>query len=289
VPTWPAPPQVPDTWPDKDRYPEDKLPLGRINLHAIDRLTLTLPSTLLDPTPPERPLPLLDARIRLMRTPSPQAKDQAWRHLAGLARTERGDWNLFALAMAYPGLRARITPYVKRHGLSWYQTVQVHHTIAIEFLFAVHRLDLSRPWVLSRLLGAAYDHTSRRKKRPEPETLSLDQMTDADLRAQTQHQAPPADPRPVLDRLVRETRQARDGHRLTTQHAALVARTHLGGETLSAVAASLGIRQSNASKQRARAEYLIAVLLDRADLVTGNNTTHPEGASPRPDGMASSQ
>jgi hypothetical protein len=78
----------------------------------------------------------------------------------------------------------------------------------------------------------------------------------------------------VLNRLVRQTRDARDGHRITRRQAALIARTYLAGEKLTAVAQSLGIGQSSASKQRARAEYLIAVLLDRADIVTADDK-HP--------------
>lgn len=288
MPTRPEPSGLPDTWQDKDKYPVDKLPLGVINLYAIDHLTLTVPSTLVDPRSPAQPLRVLPARIRLMRAPDPEIKDQAWRHLAELVRDERDDrddWHLFALSMAYPGLRARITPHVKAKALTWFQTVQVHYTMAIEFLFAVHRLDLSRPWVLSRFIGAAYDQATGRKKRPEPETLSLDRMKSEDDRAEAERQQPPGDPRRVLDRLVRQTRDARDGYRLTGRHAALIARTYLAGETLNDVAASLGIRQSNASKQRARAEYLIALLLDREDIVTCEDTAPPNG-KPRSDGTA---
>ncbi len=271
MPTRPVPSELPETWPDKHKYPEDKLPLGRINLYAIDRLSLTVPSTLVDPRPPAQPLPLLDARIRLMRAASPEIKDAAWRHLAELARAERGDWNLFALAMAYPGLRARITPFVHRKGLTWPQAEQVHYTMAIEFLFALHRLNLARPWVLSRFIGAAYDQASERKKRPEPVMVSLERMKDEDAWKEAERQQPPGDPRRVLNRLVRQTRDARDGYRITWRQAALIARTYLAGEKLTAVAESLGIGQSSASKQRARAEYLIAVLLDRADIVTADD------------------
>jgi hypothetical protein len=283
VPATPAPPDAPDTdkpdtWQEKNPYPEDKLPLGRINLYAVDRLTLTLPSTLVDPRSPARPLPLVDARIRAMRAGTPEIKDQTWRHLAQLARAERDEWNLFALGMAYPGLRAKITPYVKGRGLSWHEAVDVHFTMAVEFLFALHRLDLARPWVFSRLLGAAYDHASGRKASPEPELVSLDRMRTQDReviedRERPEIQQPPGEPEQVLDRLVRQTREAPDGHRITARHAELIARTYLAGEKLTTVAASLGIGQSSASKQRARAAYLIALLLGRADLVTADAVT----------------
>jgi hypothetical protein len=296
VPTRPVPSQQPDTHntdtrstaprdtgtrakgrkpPRQYSHPEDKLPLGQINLYAIDRLTLTVPSTIIDPRPPVRPLTVLEARITAMRSKDPQARDQAWRHVAQLARTERGDWNLFALCMAYPGLRAKITPHVKRKGLSFPQAAAVHYTMAIEFLFALHRLDLARPYLLSRLIGAAYDQASGRKQRPEPVTVNLEQMSEADWAAAAEQQHEEADLRPVrqvLNRLVRQTRDAPDGQRLTGRHAALIARTYLAGETLTAVAASLGISQSNASKRRTRAEHLIAVLLDRADLTIPDMT-----------------
>jgi hypothetical protein len=287
VPTRPAPSGLPDTWQDKDNYPVDKLPLGVINLYAIDHLRLTVPSTLVDPRSPAQPLRVLPTRIRLMREPDPEIRDRAWRYVAELVRVDRADWHLFALSMAYPGLRARITPYVKRMELSWRQAQQVHYTMAIEFIFAMHRLDLSRPWVLSRLLGAAYDQATGRKKRPEPEMVSLDRMKQEQEREEAARQQPPGDPRRVLGRLVRQSRDARDGYRLTERQAALIARTYLAGEKLNDVAASLGLRQSSASKQRARAEYLIALLLDRDDILA--RITRPDGkprpdSKPRPDG-----
>ncbi len=242
----------------------DATPLGRINQLAVDHLTLSVPSAVIDPDAPAVPLTMLDLRIRLLRRSTPgEIRDRAWRHVGQLARAERGDWNLFALGLAYPGLRARVWRLTE--GRNYQQAAQVHFRLAGEFLFALHRLDLDAPNVASRLIGAAYDQASGRKKRAEPVIVSLDE----DLLVLQEHAAYPASedgPRRVLDRLVRNTRCAKNGQQITSADATLIARTYLDGDTLRQVAADLGMSESNASKHRARAETLIARHLGRADL-----------------------
>jgi hypothetical protein len=243
----------------------DATPLGRINQFAVDHLTLTVPSTVIDPDAPAVPLNLLDLRIRLLRRSTPSAvRDRAWRHIGQFARAEKGDWNLFALGLAYPGLRARVWRLTE--GLSFHQAAQVHFRLAGEFLFALHRLDLDTPNVASRLIGAAYDQASGRKKRAEPVIIGLDEDTQA-APGQIAHPASEDGPRRVLDRLVSSTSSASDGQRITELHATLIARTYLDGDKLRQVAADLGMSESNASKHRTRAEALIARHLGRADLI----------------------
>jgi hypothetical protein len=255
----------------------DLTPLGRINQLAVDHLTLTMPSTVIDPDAPAVPLTMIDLRIRLLRRSTPgEVRDRAWRHIGQLARDQQGDWNLFALGMAYPGLRARAWRLTEGH--SFHQAAQVHFRLAGEFLLALHRLELATPNVASRLIGAAYDHASGRKKRAEPVITGI----DAEIRAALGQAAYPASedgPRTVLDRLVRRTRAARDGHRITDVHATLIARTYLDGEQLRQVAADLGMSESNASKHRTRAESLIARHLGRPDLAG-----QPSSAQPRQPG-----
>ncbi|HEX6520497.1 MAG TPA: hypothetical protein VF070_10890 [Streptosporangiaceae bacterium] len=243
----------------------DATPLGRINQLAVDHLTLTVPSTLIDGDAPVVPLTLLDLRIRLLRRSTPsEVRDRAWRHIGQLARAERGDWNLFALGLAYPGLRARAWRLTE--GLSFHRAAQVHFRLAGEFLFALHRLDLDKPNVASRLIGAAYDQATGRKKRAEPVIIGLngDTLTAPDEIAYSRSED---SPRRVLDRLVSRTRSASDGQRITELHATLIARTYLDGDKLKQVAADLGMSESNASKHRTRAEALIARQLGRPGLV----------------------
>src|SRR5262249_45600176 len=150
--------------------------------------------------------------------------------------------------------------------LTWPQAVAIHYTMAIEFLTALRRLDLGRPYLLSRFIGAAYDRATGRKKPPEPDLLSLQQMKEEDWEAAERQEsvADMHEVRRVLSRLIRQTRDAKDGQRITERHAKLIARTYIGGESLNTVAAALGMAQSNASKQRTRAGNLIAVQLGRA-------------------------
>jgi hypothetical protein len=243
--------------------PVDATPLGRINQLAIDHLTLTVPSTVVDPAAPAIGLTMLELRIRLLRKSTPgEVRDRAWRHVGQAARAERGDWNLFALGLAYPGLRARVWKLTE--GLTFHQAAQVHFRLAGEFLFALHRLDLSTPNVASRLISAAYDHASGRKKRAEPVTTSLDAEAPAELHPA--YQTAEAGARSVLHRLARQTRADKDAQRITEIHAELIARTYLDGEKLKQVAADLGMSESNASKHRTRAETLIARHLGRPGL-----------------------
>jgi DNA-directed RNA polymerase specialized sigma24 family protein len=119
--------------------------------------------------------------------------------------------------------------------------------------------------VASRLIGAAYDQASGRKKRGGPVFVSLDEDMPA-LPEQTDWPWSEDGPRRVLDRLVRSIRDLGDGQRITSTDAMLIARTYLDGDTLRQVAADLGMSESNASKRRSRAETLIARHLGRADL-----------------------
>jgi hypothetical protein len=257
VPTTPVPRQpLAGAWARAEPAPVDATPLGRINHLAVDHLTLTVLSTVLDPAGLPVPLSLLELRIHLLRSStSREVRDRAWRHIGEMARAERGDWNLFALGMAYPGLRARAWKLTE--GLTFHQTAQVHFRLAGEFLFALHRLDLSTPNVASRLISGAYDHASGRKRRAAPATARIDPATQEGQWHQA-HEEPQAGPRAVLDRLIRQTSTAKNGQRITELHATLIARTYLDGEKLKQVAAELGMSESNASKHRTRAEMLIA-------------------------------
>ena len=112
MPTSPLPAHRRDTEPvDAARPHADLSVLGAIERCAITLVTLTVPSTVIDPDAPPVPLPMLDFRLRLTRRSTPRdVTDRAWRHVGEHARAEKGDWNLFALGAAKPRLRKLMAP-----------------------------------------------------------------------------------------------------------------------------------------------------------------------------------
>jgi len=242
--------------------------LGQIEAQARTHITLTVPSNVIDPDTPPTPLPMVDFRLHVMRAPGP-IRDRAWRHLAETARAHRGDWNLYALGVAYPKLRTqanKLTAY-----LAPGPAAQAHYTLAIEFLFALHRLDLTTPQLFPRLTDAAYTHASGRKRQHPPPVYDLDALPD-DRIPRSEHGNPERDAHlddanqetvhDVLNRLVTHS-----GRRtISDTQATLIRRTYLNGETLRAVAADLHLSEPSASKQRTRAATTIARLLSRHDL-----------------------
>ncbi|MFV2085008.1 hypothetical protein [Micromonospora sp. LOL_021] len=242
--------------------------LGQIEAQARTRITLTVPSNVIDPDMPPASLPMVDFRLHVMRAPG-HVRDRAWRHLAEAARAHRGDWNLYALGVAYPKLRAqanKLTAY-----LAPGPAAQAHYTLAIEFLFALHRLDLTTPQLFPRLIDAAYTHASGRKRRRLPPLYDLDALPD-DRVPRSGHGNPEHDAHlddvnqetvhDVLDRLVTHS----DRRTISDTQATLIRRTYLDGETLRHVAADLHLSEPSASKQRTRAATTIARLLGRHDL-----------------------
>jgi hypothetical protein len=254
----------------------DQLPLVRLDQLAMN-VTVRVPSSVVSDATPTTALAVDEVRLLLLReSTSRDVRDRVWRHVGARARSERGDWNVFALGLAYPGLIRRAVRLSE--GTSFFQKSQVHFRLAVEFLFALHRLDLSTPNVVSRLIGAAYDQASGRKRGVRPLLVDIHTIDETDLPTP----APPSgDPARVLTRLIQQTRTAKDGYRLTRQHATLIARTYLDGDKLYTVAADLRISPANASKQRARAELLIARHLGRPDLAQPRRAT-PGDDDPQP-------
>lgn len=248
--------------------------LGKIERAAIDQLTITLPSTVIDRRQPITALPMLDFRERLMRGKLPQqATDDAWRHLAELARTQRGDWNLFALGSAYPKLRKRVASITR--GLTWAQKETIHQSIAAEFVLALHRLEIDKPYVFNRLVDAAYTHASGRKRRPRAWLSDSDILDTAQPGTGVQdspeaqaeiNQHNQTTERDVLAAVILRVNTTPGRERITDIQAALISRTYLDGERLRDVGAEFDLSEPSASKQRRRAANLIARALGRPDL-----------------------
>ena len=254
-----------------EQFPISSTPLGKIDVLAGELSELWVPRGMLGQQPADAPARVGYLRNVLLLDSTPDhVKDEVWRFIGAAAREQLGDWNLFALGTAYPGLRKRarrLTPPPTP-----YRIVEaVHYDLAAEFLLAVHRLKLDRPNVISRFLGAAYDQASGRKQPPRPRTVDIDAVDPADIEtAIARDYQPPlpgsTEPQEVLQRLVTDTTAAPDELKLTEQHAALIARTYLEREALTTVAADLGLSVPTASKRRSRAATMIAAHLDKPHL-----------------------
>lgn len=212
---------------------------------------LSVPRGLLGQQPADAPAALGYLRnVLLLESTRAAVKDQVWRHIAQTARTRgprQADWNLFALGMAYPGLRKRarkLTPPPTPFG----RVRDVHFELAVEFLLALHRLNLHTPNVISRLIGAAYDQASGRKKPERPREVDVDLVDPDELHQAlergevTAYTGPDTEPHQVLNQLVdRSASPDYQGPTLTAEHAALIARTYLDGQPLGEVAADLDL------------------------------------------------
>jgi hypothetical protein len=257
----------------KPKTKVDTSVLGQIERLAINRLTVTMPSTAIDPHRPMVPMLMLDFRERLLRGKVTQeAKDEAWRRLAERARAEQGEWNLFALGTGYPLLRKRVNKL--KDEMTGADKDSVHFAIAREFLFALHRLDLDGHYVFIRLVDAAYTHASGRKLRPKAWTYTIDAARDDQVPAAAENTEAQAEiseenkrtPRQVLDEVITRANSTPGRQRITDAQATLIIRTHLEGERLRDVGAELGLSEPSASKQRRRAANTIARLLGRPGL-----------------------
>ena len=293
----PTPPEPVDPPPDTDPAEEgrDETTLGVLEALSIEQVTLTIPSTVIDPEAPAEPLSMLDFRASLLRDSTPlAAKDRAWRHLCRLARAQRGDWNLYALGVAYPRLRKDANRL--RGGRSWVDWQQIHFDLAVAFLFGVHRnRKLDNPSVFRRLADNAYDQTSGRKasKRPPDVPLHvLQPMLKPRENPHAEHGNPERETLVALAnrRSVHEAFQllaaainaAPGRQRITRVQATLLRRTYLSGDKLRDVATDLKLSEPSASKQRTRAENTIARFLDRPDLVEPDPPNDEQAATDSP-------
>jgi hypothetical protein len=285
VPTPPEPVDLPPDTEPVDPFADgaaDATALGVLETLAIEHVTLTIPSTVIDPEQPAEPLLMLDFRDALLRGSTPlEAKDRAWRHLCRLARTERGEWNLYALGVAFPRLRADAN---RLHGgRSWDAWQQIHFNLAVAFLFGVHRNQkLDDPSVFRRLADNAYDQVSgrrtptRRNKSRRPPDAPLDVLAPILLPKEHPHteygnpeREALANLRSVIhvfEELIATINAAPDRQRITPAQAMLLRRTYLDRAKLRDVAAELKLSEPSASKQRTRAENTIARFLGRPDL-----------------------
>jgi hypothetical protein len=214
-------------------------------------------------------------------------RDRIWRYLVRKARTERGTWYLVALYLVLPTLNPTARRLTDRAGGTAEQAAETQAQLVTEFIAALHRVDLNRAHIASRAADmATYATRSDRgpgSRRAEPGQLPP--VGDAE-RAAPVGLFPPGHPDQVLARLVRETENAKDGHRLTDIEAELIGRTcfeyeerngRLRRKTLAVAAKELGLTANAATKRRLRAIRLVARLLGRPDLAGPDEPT-PEQA-----------
>lgn len=99
-------------------------------------------------------MPQLRATL-LRRGTTVEVKDQAWRYLVAQARAHRGDWHLYTLGMLLPGLWDAALDLAPQPVTPVGRVLTVHRLIAEEALFALHRIDTTRPYLWKRLIDAA--------------------------------------------------------------------------------------------------------------------------------------
>jgi hypothetical protein len=132
---------------------QDDSLLGRIERFG-PTLTrdLPIPRGLVGGTPPDQPISLRDLRLRLLAPGTPgEVRDQVWAWLVSKVRADRGEWHTAALLLAMPALRrqARVLAMHRSNARDGDGPVQAN--LAVEFVFALHRVDPDRPHVAARV------------------------------------------------------------------------------------------------------------------------------------------
>lgn len=263
-----------DTWP---YYPFDQVQW------LSDRLQgPTIPAAVFNPT---APLPRIDtadqgggltlpyARALILPKTTPgDLVDRVWRYIAAAAREQRGDWNLFALGMGRIGLHKQAHTIAPK-GTPSARIFLVQHIMAAHFLIRMHatdEFDLDKPRVYGRLkdhavyAGKGHWREANRDRRTrvalDDHLAQLEASENSDT-SRRFHEREYGHPYLALLRLIDETKDRREGHRLTRQDAALVALTYLDGYTVAEAATILGLPKPTAKGRHNRAKHLIGRLL----------------------------
>jgi hypothetical protein len=274
---------------------QDDSLLGRIERFG-PTLTrdLPIPRGLVGGTPPDQPISLRDLRLRLLAPGTPgEVRDQVWAWLVSKVRADRGEWHTAALLLAMPALRRQTRVLAMHRPNARDGDGPVQANLAVEFVFALHRVDLDRPHVAARLIDAA-SYAARGGRTTTPRWVSLDHATAAEANGDAIGiTAAGGSPEQVLRRLVNATHRAKHG-RISALDAELIARTYLEHDrpdkrrTLAAVAAELGLSVPAATMRRRRAVTTVARLLGRPDLAAESPAPDTAPRHPNPAGQPSS-
>jgi hypothetical protein len=200
------------------------------------------------PPLPCRPVPLDELRDLLLEESCPHVtRDAVWVHLIEQARADGAPWTMACVGIALPALVSialePAEPFTDDHR-------DIHSSVLCGFLAELPRIDLSRPWVMTRLWWAAYrgGHTFIR------DALDAPMPTDEDF-----HSAEPAPPFGHTDFVL--ARVVAEGA-ITGEEAELIACTRTEETTLTAVAAARGVSYKALEQVRRRGEARLLAHLD---------------------------
>lgn len=209
---------------------------------------LVLDGTTLGVGLPDRPIPLVELRCRLLHPSVPWVvRDAAMRELVRRARVDGGVWLVAVAGMILPGLRRSVRRLVIPHPS---RVGDLQAEVLAGLIAEIARWDLREGRVASRLISRSVEHGKRLVKAERAHTARLG----------TRHgSTPPPPPFGHPDLVL--ARAVRDGV-ISATDAELIGETRLGGTPLIDLA-SAHTSYDALRKRRRRAEMNVAAWLAR--------------------------
>ena len=249
--------------------------VGRALLHRLDEDFVAWPWRLepdcLAPGIPPRPMsPSGLRRWLLAGSTDYPTRDRTWSRIVVRSRPpdpEATAFRLLAVGLAGYGLRN----YARRiHVRSSQDLPDLHADLVTGFLVRLATVDPEGRNVAGRLIDSAIGYAARRYRPARPIPVDLLQASHArpgadvgDVRDLPDGGGGGRDERETLGRTLRRAveRAALDGTPVPAGDVDLIAATRLDGQSVSEVAARLGLGVDAAYKRRRRAEQRLAVVL----------------------------
>lgn len=206
-------------------------------------LSLTLDGAKIGNGPEAASLTLEHLRV-LAQDPGTEivTRDAIWTELVQLAQRQSGDWQLAAIWMMLPGLRAASRKIFRRTRI---EIDEIDSAVIAGFIEALHAADPKRHRLGAHLWWKAHNYASQSCAALKRETPVDDiEMVAGIHDQQTTH-------RDSLTDAVHEGV-------LTGAEADLIGRTRLEGERLGAIAEQMGLHYHTCHQRRARAESRLA-------------------------------
>ena len=201
---------------------------------------------------PRRVMALDELRaILLHRSTGRAARDAAWRRIVQEARTGGSAWVVGAVGVALPALQAMAADLEEGYRGD---AADVHAAILVGFVAALHRVDLDRPGVITRLRWAAYRAGLLAR-------YTRDGLPGVPL--PSPESAPPPYPWAHPDLLLAD---AVAKGVLSALQAELIGRSRLEEVTLKQAAAELGVGYEAARKARQRGEARLVTAISSGDV-----------------------
>ncbi len=201
---------------------------------------------------PRRPIPLDELRAILLHPSTGRScRDAAWRHLITSARTDGPAWVVGTVGVALPALRKIAADLADGYRGD---AADLHSAVLTGFLEGLHRIDVDRPGLITRLRWAAY----RAGIKARYTRAGIPSMPLPPLESQ-----PPPNPwgHPdliLLDAVAKGV--------LSPVQAELIGRSRLEDLTLKQAAAELGVGYEAACKARRRGEVRLIAALASGDV-----------------------